>query len=168
MKTLILTRHAKSSWDDLTLQDHERILNKRGRAGAKAIGGWLADHNYAPDEVLCSTAERCRETYARIATHLTDAPEPVLRRRLYLAPPTVMYQSLKTAKGATVMMLGHNPGIGDFADALLGGPRPTHPKFLQYPSGATTVFQFDIADWSDPFMGKGRVLDFVVPKDLTE
>lgn len=168
MKTLILTRHAKSSWDDLTLQDHERALNKRGRAGAKAIGEWLADQNYQPNEVLCSTAERCRETYVRIAKQLINAPDPTLRRRLYLASPTVMYEALKAAKGNTVMMLGHNPGIGDFADALVDGARPEHPKFLQYPSGATTVFQFDIADWSVPFIGKGHVKDFVVPKDLTE
>ena len=54
--TLILTRHAKSSWGDADLEDHARPLNKRGRASAKAIGRWIADHGITPQEVLCSDA----------------------------------------------------------------------------------------------------------------
>ena len=115
MKTLILTRHAKSSWDDLTLQDHDRRLNKRGRASAKVIGQWLTDNNHLPEEVLSSTAERCRETWDRIALQLASPPSPIFFKRLYLPAPETMYEVLKHAKSDTVMMLSHNPGISTFA-----------------------------------------------------
>ena len=59
-RTLILTRHAKSSWDDPFLNDHDRPLNKRGRKSAPVIAGWLRENGWLPDEVLSSTSARTR------------------------------------------------------------------------------------------------------------
>ena len=56
IRTLILTRHAKSSWDDPFMNDHDRPLNKRGRKSAPAIGDWLRENGWLPDEVISSTA----------------------------------------------------------------------------------------------------------------
>ena len=64
---LILIRHAKSSWANPGQGDHARPLNPRGRRAATAIGGWLADKGYVPDLILCSDAQRTRETTAGTA-----------------------------------------------------------------------------------------------------
>ena len=66
-RRLILTRHAKSDWDDPMLDDHDRPLNKRGQRSAAELGEWLHSRGYEPDEVLCSTALRTRETWAPVA-----------------------------------------------------------------------------------------------------
>jgi phosphohistidine phosphatase len=67
MKRLILTRHAKSAWDDPAMADHDRPLNERGKAAAADLGQWLASRDYIPQEVLCSDAERTRKTWSGIA-----------------------------------------------------------------------------------------------------
>ena len=110
MKTLILTRHAKSSWDDLSLMDHDRILNKRGRKSATAIGRWLVERNHLPQETLCSAAERCRETWARIEQALPSPPAGEFLQRMYLPSSATLYSVLQKASADVVMMLSHNPG----------------------------------------------------------
>ena len=70
MKRLILTRHAKSSWDDPLMSDHDRPLNERGKAAAADLGQWLASRGYVPDQVLCSDALRTRKTWSGIAPAL--------------------------------------------------------------------------------------------------
>ena len=72
MKRLLLLRHAKSSWHDPALTDFERPLNRRGRAAARAIGDYLVRNDLLPDLVLCSAAQRTRETLAFIQDRLAD------------------------------------------------------------------------------------------------
>ncbi len=165
-KRLILMRHAKSSWDDDSLDDHDRPLNDRGIAACEAIGGWLAGNGFAPDDVLCSSAVRTQETWQRLAPHLDHAPSAVPRRDLYLAEPAHMLEALADAEGETVAMLGHNPGIGAFAAALLQS-RPAHAHFGRYPTLATLVADFELETWRDVAPGTGRLVDFIVPRDLT-
>ena len=107
MKRLILTRHAKSAWDDPLMPDHDRPLNDRGKAAAADLGQWLASRGYVPDEVLCSDALRTRKTYAGIAPALPGAPELILKPALYHAGTDVMLAVLRHATGGTVMMIGH-------------------------------------------------------------
>ena len=162
---LILIRHAKSSWDDSTLDDHDRPLNKRGSASAKAIGRWLVSHGYAPQQVLCSSAERTRATWARIADKLVASPQVDYLRNLYLAEPDEMLAALQGATRPVVMMLGHNPGTAYTAQGL-AAEQPRHPRFSHYPTGATTVIDFDADHWGNVTRGQGRVVDFVAPHDL--
>jgi len=91
---------------------------------------------------------------------------PDLQDRLYLAEPDYMMDSLRAARGARVLMIGHNPGICDLAHALVLDP-PAHVRFEDYPTGATLVARFDIDDWSDLAMGTATVLHFVTPHDLS-
>jgi phosphohistidine phosphatase len=163
---LILTRHAKSSWDDPLADDHERVLNARGIGAARAIGRWLAVKRYRPDLVLCSTAERTRETWDLIADASEHKTQVKFDKRFYLASPDAMLNELRDVTGAqTVMIVAHNPGIGLTAAGLATGP-PLHPQSDRYPSGATMVMDFDAADWKDIIWGSGVVVDFVVPKEL--
>ncbi|KPN64083.1 phosphohistidine phosphatase [Aliiroseovarius crassostreae] len=163
--TLILTRHAKSSWSDPSLDDHERPLNKRGEASAKAIGRWLAERGHIPDQVLSSNAKRTRETWAYIADKLVGGPEAEYRESLYLADPDQMLEELKGASGRTVMMIAHNPGTAYLARRLVATP-PAHERFHHYPTTATAVIRFDVDSWSDVTWHSGTVDGFVVPRDL--
>lgn len=165
MKRLILTRHAKSSWDDPLTPDHDRPLNDRGKAAAADLGQWLASRGYVPDLVLCSDALRTRKTFSGIAPALPGAPELELKPALYHAGADVMLAVLRHAKGDVVMMIGHNPGIADFA-AKLVAKAPTNPEFMRYPTGATLVADFAVDDWKDVTFGSGTVDDFIIPREI--
>ena len=120
-RRLILTRHAKSAWDDPAMADHDRPLNSRGRRAALELGEWLHSRGYEPDEVLCSTAERTRETWARVAAApLEVTPGVAYVEALYHASPDVMLAVLQRATADCVMMIGHNPGISAFAAIAQG------------------------------------------------
>ncbi|KPQ05961.1 MAG: phosphohistidine phosphatase SixA [Rhodobacteraceae bacterium HLUCCA12] len=164
-KRLILTRHAKSSWDDPMTPDHDRPLNERGKAAAADLGDWLASRGYIPDEVLCSDALRTRKTWSGIAPALPPTPILTLKPALYHAGPDVMLAVLRHATGDCVMMIGHNPGIAEFAGRIVARP-PLDPTFRHYPTGATLVAGFEIDDWQDLVFGSGAVRDFVVPREL--
>ena len=103
MKRLILTRHAKSSWDDPLMSDHDRPLNERGKAAAADLGQWLASRGYVPSEVLCSDAVRTRATAGCAA-----------RRRASSAALAVMRQDLDTSTPtATPMPMRRSPGLSE-------------------------------------------------------
>ncbi len=164
---LILIRHAKSSWDSPTLGDHDRPLNGRGRRSASAIGAWLNDHGYLPDLVLSSDSKRTRETWDRIGRELGQQPGQVhWLAELYHARAQDMLDVLRAAGTApTVLMLGHNPGIGGMA-SMIAENRPPHDRYGDYPTAATAIIDFDAAQWRDVDWGMGRVTDFAVPRDL--
>ena len=165
MKRLILTRHAKSSWDDPLMADHDRPLNERGKMAAADLGDWLASRGYVPDEVFCSDALRTRKTWSGLAPALPGTPILTLKPALYHAGADVMLAVLRHATTPTVMMIGHNPGIADFA-ARLVARAPMNPEFSRYPTGATLVADFEIADWANLDWHMGAVVDFVVPREL--
>ena len=166
MKRLILTRHAKSNWDDPTMSDHDRPLNDRGKAAAADLGAWLASRGYVPGEVLCSDAQRTLKTWAGIAPALPGTPVLTLKPALYNAGPDVMLAVLRHATESTVMMIGHNPGIAEFA-ARIVAQAPPNPEFARYPTGATLVVSFESANWRDVDWHQGSVRDFIVPKEIT-
>ena len=163
MKQLVLMRHAKSDWSGGSTKDHDRPLNPRGRAAAERFGGWIRLHDLLPDQVLTSSALRTRETLMRLALP-QDIPVHATRD-LYLASADQIMDHLRKAQAQTVLILGHNPGIGNCAATLLATP-VEHPKFRQYPSGATLVATFDIADWSDARWQNANARHFVVPREL--
>jgi len=165
MKRLIVTRHAKSSWDNLNLSDHDRRLNKRGREATGLIGGWLKLQSYIPDQILASTATRCVETWEGIGIEMEcDAPV-TYESGLYHSSAEVILNFLHKATGDTVLLTAHNPGIGEFASRIVSDT-PDHPRFYGYPSGATTVVEFDVKDWAKVGFGTGQLLGFVVPSEL--
>jgi len=164
MKRLILTRHAKSSWDDPLMADHDRPLNPRGRAAATALGRWLASRGNIPGEVLCSDSRRTRETFDLAAAEMPEAPGPVLKSALYHAGPEVMLSVLRRATADVVMMIGHNPGIGEFARRLLSRHPPGN-SFSRYPTGATMVADFAGSDWEQVDFGQATLVDFIVPDE---
>src|SRR6266446_4550680 len=119
MKTLHLLRHAKSSWKDPGLDDHDRPLSKRGRETARAIAAYLRRAKIAPDLVICSTAVRARQTLDSIAKAIKP-PKVVLEKRIYEVAREKIWKHLwRLPKSADcVLLIGHNPGLHDLALAL--------------------------------------------------
>ncbi len=161
MKTLLLLRHAKSSWANPEIEDFDRPLNKRGKRAAADIGAWLRAQGWAPDEILCSAARRTRETCERLNADCA----PTLMEEIYEAPPGQLLAAVQGARGETVMMVGHNPGIGALA-RYLARETPDHPRFDDYPTGALTILRFDLETWGDIQPGSGEVVTFLTPHDL--
>ena len=159
---LIVMRHAKSSWSDPCLSDHDRPLNGRGRASAKAIGTWMKEEGYQPDQTLCSTSARTCETL----DHLELDTETNYLEPLYHASEDRMLQLLQNrAKGKSVLMLGHNPGAAFFAQAILSKP-PKSDAFSLFPTAAVLVVRFDTTNWRDLRFGQGTLAAFLVPRML--
>lgn len=158
---MILTRHAKSAWDTSAPSDHARPLNKRGRNSAPALGDWLRDISQIPDQVLSSPAQRARETLELMALGAPAA----FTARLYHANSEIIFQVLAQAQHPKMLILGHNPGLAAFAHAIVSHP-PDHSRFDDYPTGATLVAEFPITRWSELSWSSGKVIDFVVPREL--
>lgn len=163
--TLILTRHAKSSWHDPTLEDFDRPLNGRGRRSADAVGAWLAEQDLVPEEVLVSGARRTVDTWSGIAAHMPRTAPMRGEPALYHASAPAMLGVLRTANAPLVMLIGHNPGMAEFAGRIVA-EAPADPRFSDYPTAATTVIQFPVRSWREVDWGQGQVLAFLAPRDL--
>lgn len=163
--TLILTRHAKSSWDDPTLDDFDRNLNRRGRRSAPLIGRWLVERRFVPEVVVASGARRTVETWEGMASAM---PETIVLERntaLFHAGASTILGVLHEQAAARIMLIGHNPGFADFANRIVVQP-PRHDRFHDYPTAATAVIEFEAESWARVRWGSGKVQDFVVPREL--
>ena len=122
MKTLLVLRHAKSSWDDASLDDHERPLNPRGRRDAPRMGDLLRDSRLIPDVIITSDAVRAHTTAITVAEAAGYRREVVVDPQLYHANPEDIVAVLQsaTASARSVMIVGHNPGLEDFVEQVTG------------------------------------------------
>ncbi|MPZ32962.1 MAG: histidine phosphatase family protein [Rhodospirillales bacterium] len=171
MKTLLLLRHAKSAWSDPRLDDHDRPLNGRGERAAKAMADHVARKAPRPDLILCSTAMRTRQTLAPLLKRLRPPAPPIsLENGLYLASEDVLLDRIRAVGDdvPTVLLIGHNDGIGQLAADLAGsGPAEALAALWEkYPTGALAVLRLPDSPWSDLLPGSARLLDFVRPRDL--
>jgi len=162
---LIITRHAKSSWDDPSLRDHERPLSKRGRKSSDAIGQWLAENGYIPKVILCSTSKRTTETWQRIKQFMPGTFEIHYETSIYHGHTDAFFAVLAQSIGSPAMLLGHNPGIADFAESILRNP-PQHDGFFRYPTAATLICDAPVQHWRDLQPGSAELVDFIVPREL--
>jgi phosphohistidine phosphatase len=175
MATLLLLRHAKSSWDTMSLPDYDRPLAKRGRKAAPLIGAEIARLDLRPHLILCSGAARTRETLALILPALgAPPPEIVYDDAIYMATPTVLMgllRKLPAGAGApkTVLVVGHNPGLEELAELLVGGGNDQAQELMaeKFPTGALAVFTFPTDTWSDIALGDGTLTRFITPARLT-
>ena len=112
---LVLTRHAKSSWDNLNLTDHDRPLSRRGREDAKLIAKYLATYEYTYKTILCSTSKRTSETLEIFLNYIHKVDQVNYLSYLYHASAETIRKEIMTLDtGGTYMLLGHNPGIEVF------------------------------------------------------
>ena len=167
MKRLILMRHAKSSWDDVTLSDHDRPLNARGVGACATMADWLQENGFLPETVISSTATRCMETWERVGLAMKIDPPVTYVKRLYHAGSEQMLGVLHEARGDCVMMLGHNPGISSFAADLLGANRPDHPRFAYMPTAAIVVIDIDTSSFAQARMVSATCVEFTSQADVS-
>ncbi len=173
MKTLGLFRHAKSDWHDAKARDFDRGLNARGRKGAALMGQHIAQHGIHWQRILASPAVRVTETI-ELAAKATGAAVPVQwDRRIYLASSVNLAEVLHEVPDsiASVMMVGHNPGLEDLIFDLVpdDGTCPLRAKVEEkFPTAAYAVLECDIASWADLRDGCARLVHLVRPRDLDE
>jgi phosphohistidine phosphatase len=171
-RQILLLRHAKSSWDDYDLSDHDRPLSARGLRCGELLRDFFRHEHIRPDLVLVSSARRALETLEALEL---PPPAPVeTLRPLYHAPPQAILEILRAAPDAArvLLLIGHNPGLQEFAMQLCAAR--ADPRFLRmadgFPTGAFAAFEIDdsgIADsWTQLAMGRGRLTRFITPKQL--
>ena len=162
MKTLLLIRHAKSSWKDETLPDRERPLSSRGKNDAPLMGQILFEKNIVPDLVLCSSAKRAKKTAQKIffdvygfmesQIHLTDD--------LYFTGVPfhmrIINTLLETKK--TVALVGHNPDFNNLVDFL------ANQHIQEMPTTGVYCLDFEVDAWSEVTRHSGKVRFFEYPK----
>lgn len=169
MKTLLLLRHAKSSWDDISLEDHDRPLSKRGRRTAEAVASFLVAELPKVDLVLGSTARRVWETLDPMLAIMKPA-RIVLERKLYMARPNALLERLRRLDESmeTVLVVGHNPGLHEFALAL-GEPSALEqlpPVTDKFPTGAFASFGI-ATTWRRLAPGAAKFLGYKAPRDAS-
>ncbi|WP_033067099.1 SixA phosphatase family protein [Thalassospira australica] len=170
MKTLLLLRHAKSSWADPGRADHDRELNRRGEKAAPFMGRYLRQHELVPDLIWCSTAARAVQTLGLLGRDFAIHADVIYNEDLYMANDRVLLENLHhTYEDASqVMIVGHNPGLEMFAHALYAGGNDAARDTMvrKYPTCALVHFEFDVEHWRDIALGTGRLIDFIKVKDL--
>jgi phosphohistidine phosphatase len=175
-KKLFVLRHAKSSWDDPGLDDHDRPLAPRGIHAVKLLGEHIRASGIRPDQVLCSSSRRTRETLDAVA----PGGETLIERELYDATCASMIERLRRVPAGTesVMVIGHNPTAqmlvlrltgangNEYASRLAqpfgGGLAEVQRKF---PTGALATLTFG-CEWDELGPGCATLVDFVRPKSL--
>jgi len=171
LKTLILLRHAKSSWDDMAIRDVDRRLNDKGERAATTMGRHLRTIGLAWDHAIASPAARVQETLAHVAGGLGRAIEPVWDRRVYLASAATLIDLIRQLpdSAGTVLLAGHNPGLEDLVllltpdradDGLRGDVE------AKFPTASLAVLTLPIDHWADLTEGSATLTRFTRPRDL--
>lgn len=162
MKTLLLLRHAKSSWKNTRLADHDRPLNQRGKQDAPRMGKHLLRNDLVPDLILSSTAERASATAEAAALESDFQGEIIYTRRLYHAWFETYIEELRHLPDRydRVMLVGHNPGMEELVEEITG-------SYESMPTAALAQIELPINSWGDVDEGiEGRLVNLWRPKDL--
>lgn len=160
---LTLMRHAKSSWSDGSLTDHQRPLNERGRDAAPRIGAALHARGFAPNVIWSSDAKRTRETAMHLIRAIPGAQEVYYNPKFYHASPEDVFQVCdnETPPQENLMLLGHNPGWSSLYNLMSG-------QSHKFPTAACAVFKKANAlssQWLRP--NNWTLVDLITPKELS-
>lgn len=161
MKKLVLLRHAKSSWKDSSLADFERPLNERGRKAAKLMGEYMRQQRLGPDLVLCSPAQRAKETAALVLESFGIEVELRYDARIYEASVERLIEVISEIEETReeTLLIGHNPGMENLLSRLTGVSQ-------QMPTAAMACVMLTSKNWRDAAEQEGRLEWFVKPKEL--
>ncbi|MBL7648645.1 MAG: phosphohistidine phosphatase SixA [Candidatus Hydrogenedentes bacterium] len=162
MKTLLIMRHAKSSWEEGGQPDHERPLNDRGLRDAPRMGTYLTKKGFAADAILTSSARRARRTAEIVASAMDRSDRVEVIDALYLADPLVYLASLRHLPDEVrvVLVVGHNPGVSEWATKLTR-------RQVELPTAAVACVTLPINEWATINGGTpGMLLDLWLPKKI--
>ena len=161
-RRLAVMRHAKA--EQLGRTDADRELAPRGRRDAAAAGAWLAEKGLVPDHALVSASTRTRQTWEAVADAAAWDVEPTFDHGLYAAGPESALDLIRLvpADARTVLVIGHNPTMGQLAQTLEDGEgddEAGNRMALGFPTSAVAVFEYDGA-WSDLEATGARLVAF--------
>jgi phosphohistidine phosphatase len=162
MKTLLILRHAKSSWRDDSLPDHDRPLNKRGKHDAPLVGRLMREKGLLPNLILSSTAKRARSTVELVAEESGFEGKIEYSRELYAAEPEAYTEALAELpdKYDTVMVVGHNPGLEQFLEELTG-------DYHALPTATLAWVTLPIQSWAEVFdKAEGKLVNIWRPREI--
>ncbi len=162
MKTIILVRHAKSSWKDLSLDDFDRPLNKRGKKNAPFMGKKLKKRKIIPDLVLSSPAKRARKTATAIAKSIAYPKKKIIfDDNMYHASAKYLLEMVQNLddKHETVILFGHNPGFTKLANMWLK-KNPVH----NIVTTGVYCIKFNVKQWQKVRPKKGKSVFYNYPK----
>lgn len=162
MKTLLILRHAKSSWKDPALADHDRPLNKRGKRDAPRMGAFMRQQGLLPELILCSTAERAWLTAEAAADESGFEGKMVLVPELYAFDPEPYLSSLAEVEDEyqIVMIVGHNPAVEELSEILTG-------EYQRFPTATLAEIELPIDHWQEiDDVEDGSLLNLWRPKEL--
>jgi phosphohistidine phosphatase len=146
-KTLLVLRHAKSDRSDPAMRDHDRPLAPRGEADAPRMGIALAALDAIPDSILTSTAVRARETTRLVAAAMGYGGEIIEEAGIYAATMDTLLDLLRDCdEEATVLLVGHNPGLEELICLLAGGAGAE--PIVRLPTAALACLALGIEEWS--------------------
>jgi phosphohistidine phosphatase len=163
MKTLLILRHAKSSWANANMSDHERPLNERGKQDAPRAGRWLRDQELTPDLIITSSAERALATAEAAALACDYDNEIAVTRDFYHAGSDAYLELLAGVSDEyeRVMVVGHNPGMEELVEQLTG-------RIETMVTAALAVVQLPINYWQElNDETEGKVVEMWRPADST-
>ena len=165
MRQVYVLRHAKSSWGEGDLPDHERPLAPRGRKDARKAAEYLRKHGIAPALVLCSTALRTRQTLEAVAGAL-GAVETRLEPELYAAGVDALLERLRRVPDGTgsVLLVGHNPGCQELALRIARPGKLRERVESKFPTCALATLEVSSAAWRTLADGDGRLTALFEPK----
>lgn len=170
MPSLILWRHAKSSWSKDGLADHDRPLNSRGRTAAQMMARHLAGLGRLPGQVLCSTAQRTRETLEPLLSLIQSDATITLTRDIYQADAQSLLDLIRKQPmtDEPLMVIGHNPTFEDLTSALVAPETIlAHPNGGSlFPAGALAMLSCPLAAWADLSHSDAGLEMFIRPRDL--
>lgn len=170
MKYLLLMRHANSESGTIDVSDHDRTLSDRGLSACARVGALLAPEPCAAEHVLCSSATRARQTLTGVAIDAgwdLRAGKPTVKydRRLYVASCQQIIKAIRASDDevSRLMVVAHDPGLGDAARLLTGGGDEAHYKRLleSFPPAALARLEFSTASWREIAPGGGVLTRFV-------
>jgi len=158
MKTLLILRHAKSSWKHPELSDHDRPLNKRGKHDAPLMGRQMREKRLVPDLIISSTAVRAKDTAVAIAEAVKYKREIVFLTSLYAATPGAYIKAINhTAEDddhSTVLVVGHNPGLEELIEVLTG-------EMCELTTCALAIIELITEKWSTLNMRHNRLIECI-------
>jgi phosphohistidine phosphatase len=161
MKTVLLIRHAKSSWDDSSVSDFDRPLNERGKKNAPEMAVRLHDKGIRPDMLVSSPAKRAKQT-AKAFQKILEVRDLEFIDELYL-PSTEAFAKVISnlpAKVNSVAIFSHNPGITEFANLL------TTTRIDNMPTTSVFAVKAEVKDWADFTAQHTRFWFFDYPKAI--
>ena len=161
-KTILIVRHAKSSWDFAELSDHDRPLNNRGKRDAPRIGKKLLEEGLTPKLIISSSAVRAYSTAKKVAKGCAYDGEIIVDSSLYGSGYQKYLDALKNQndKNDMIMLVGHNPYSEQLLETLTG-------KMITMPTCAVACVRLSIRMWNDVnAQTKGELLNLLRPKEL--